>query len=43
MSESYARTACEWSDKIPGDCRPAADAILVAAAKAGAALEDLAG
>jgi len=42
MSESYARTICEWSDKLPEDCRPAADAILVAAARAGAALEDLA-
>ncbi|HYB14046.1 MAG TPA: DUF222 domain-containing protein [Streptosporangiaceae bacterium] len=41
VSESYARTICEWSDKIPEDCRPAADAILIAAAKAGAALEDL--
>jgi Domain of unknown function (DUF222) len=41
-SESYARTICQWSDKIPEDCRPAADAILIAAAKAGAALEDLA-
>ena len=43
MSESYARTACEWSDKLPVDCRDAADAILVAAATAGAALADLAG
>jgi len=43
VSESYARTICEWSDKLPGDCRPAADAILIAAARAGAALEDLAG
>ena len=42
MSESHARTICQWSDKIPEDCRPAADAILVAAAKAGATLEDLA-
>jgi hypothetical protein len=42
VSESYARTICQWSDKLPEDCRPAADAILVAAAKAGAALEDLA-
>jgi hypothetical protein len=42
VSESYARTICQWSDKIPEDCRPAADAILVAAARAGAALEDLA-
>ena len=43
VSESYARTICEWSDKLPEDCRPAADAILIAAARAGAALEDLAG
>jgi Domain of unknown function (DUF222)/HNH endonuclease len=42
MSESYARTACEWSDKLPGDCRDAADAILVAAALAGADLAGLA-
>jgi hypothetical protein len=42
VSESYARTICEWSDRLPEDCRPVADAILVAAAKAGAALEDLA-
>jgi hypothetical protein len=42
VSESYARTICEWSDKLPEDCRPAADAILIAAAKAGAELEDLA-
>jgi hypothetical protein len=42
MSESYARTACEWSDKLPGDCRDAADAILVAAALAGADLTGLA-
>src|SRR5580704_11717963 len=37
VSESYARTICEWSDKVPEECRPAADAILIAAAKAGAA------
>ena len=43
MSESYARTICEWSDKLPEPCRDAADAILVAAATAGAALADLAG
>jgi Domain of unknown function (DUF222) len=42
MSESYARTACEWSDKLPVDCRDAADAILVAAALAGADLSGLA-
>jgi hypothetical protein len=42
VSESYARTICEWSDKVPEECRPAADAILIAAATAGAELEDLA-
>ena len=41
VSESYARKICEWSDKLPADCRDAADAILVAAAKAGADLTDL--
>ena len=29
MSESYARTICEWTDRLPEDCRPAADAILL--------------
>jgi hypothetical protein len=43
MSESYARTICEWSDRLPEHCRDAADAILVAAARAGAAQQDLAG
>jgi len=43
VSESYARTICQWSDKLPQTCRDAADAILVAAARAGAALADLAG
>ena len=41
VSESYARKICEWSDKLPADCRDAADAILVAAAKAGADLTGL--
>ncbi len=41
ISESYARKICEWSGKLPPDCRDAADAILVAAAKAGADLTDL--
>jgi Domain of unknown function (DUF222) len=41
VSESYARKICEWSDKLPADCRDAADAILVTAAQAGAHLEDL--
>jgi Domain of unknown function (DUF222) len=41
VSESYARKICEWSGKLPPDCRDAADAILVAAAQAGADLADL--
>ena len=41
MSESYARKICEWSDKLPPDCRAAADAILVAAAQGGADLTGL--
>ena len=43
MSESFARTICAWTDKLPEDCREAADAILVAAARAGMDLRDLAG
>jgi len=43
MSESYGRTICTWTDKLPGDCRPAADAILVTAARAGMDLRELAG
>jgi len=42
VSESYARKICGWSDKLPADCRDAADAILVAAAQGGAYLADLA-
>jgi hypothetical protein len=42
ISESAGRKICEWTGKLPGDCQDAADAILVAAALAGAALEDLA-
>ena len=30
LSESYARTICTWTDKLPEDCRPDADAILLA-------------
>src|ERR1700716_2147876 len=41
-SESVARTLCGWTDKLPQDCRDAADAILVAAARAGADLRGLA-
>ena len=42
LSESMARTICQWTDKLPADCRDAADEILVAAARAGARKEDLA-
>ncbi|MGH3194729.1 MAG: DUF222 domain-containing protein [Streptosporangiaceae bacterium] len=42
LSESYARTVCTWTDKLPGECRPDADAILLAAAGAGMDLPDLA-
>ena len=42
ISESYARTIAKWTDKLPEDCRPAADAILLAAAKSGMDLRDLA-
>ncbi len=43
LSESVARTICAWTDKLPQDCREAADAILVAAAKGGGDVRDLAG
>ncbi|HEY1322065.1 MAG TPA: DUF222 domain-containing protein [Streptosporangiaceae bacterium] len=43
LSESIGRTICGWTDKLPEDCRPAADAILLSAAKAGMDLRDLAG
>src|SRR5580700_12065378 len=43
MSESFARMICLWTDKLPEDCRQAADAILLTAAKAGADLRDLTG
>jgi Domain of unknown function (DUF222) len=42
LTESMARTICGWTSKLPWDCRPAADEILIAAAKAGAHREDLA-
>ena len=42
VSESYARTICGWTAKLPAECRPAADEILIAAAKAGADLRALA-
>jgi hypothetical protein len=43
LSESYGRAICTWTDKLPGDCREAADAILLSAARAGMDLRDLAG
>ena len=42
MSESYARTICSWTDKLPEDCRADADAILLGAAGRGMDLRDLA-
>jgi hypothetical protein len=42
LSEPVARAICGWTDKLPEDCRLAADAILIVAAKTGAKLEDLA-
>src|SRR5208282_1606466 len=43
MPESFARTICGWTGKLPEDCRPDADAILLLAARSGADLRDLAG
>ena len=43
LTESMARTICGWTDKVPQECREAADDILIAAARAGARKEDLAG
>ena len=43
LTDSMARTLCGWTDKLPCECRLAADDILLAAARAGARKEDLAG
>ena len=43
LTESMARLICGWTDKLPADCRDAADGILVTAAGAGARPGDLAG
>ena len=43
MTESVARTICQWTDKLPEECRPDADEILLTAARSGADLRDLAG
>ena len=43
MSESFARTICTWTDKLPEECREDADEILLTAAGTGMGLRDLAG
>jgi hypothetical protein len=43
LTESVARTICGWTGKLPAGCRETADEILIAAARAGARKEDLAG
>ena len=42
LTDSMARALCGWTDKLPCECRLAADDILLAAARAGARKEDLA-
>ena len=43
VSESFARTICQWTDKLPENCRESADTILVGAAQAGMDMRDLTG
>jgi Domain of unknown function (DUF222) len=43
ISESWARQLCDWTDLLPVAARGDADLILLAAAAAGARLDDLAG
>ena len=43
ITESVARTVCGWTDKLPQDCRAAADEILLGAARSGMDVRDLAG
>ncbi len=43
LSESAARTLCCWTDRLPAECRATADEVLVAAARGGLGLSDLAG
>jgi hypothetical protein len=43
LPESVARIVCQWTSRLPEDCRDAADDKLVAAALAGMSLQDLAG
>ena len=42
LSESYAKTICTWTDRLPQDSRATADEILLAAAAKGMELPDLA-
>ena len=42
LSESWARTLCQWTDRLPDDCQAPADEILLAAARAGVDLAGLA-
>jgi len=42
ISESFARVICSWTARLPGDCRPAAEEILLAAAARGLDLAGLA-
>jgi len=42
MSESYARTVCTWTDKLPADERAEAGQVLADAARTGLGLRDLA-
>jgi hypothetical protein len=42
ISESFARTVCIWTDKLPSASRDTADGILMGAAKSGLGLRDLA-
>jgi Domain of unknown function (DUF222) len=43
LSASWAQAICGWTERLPGDNRDGADAILAAAAAGGAELADLAG
>jgi len=43
ISESHARVICSWTARLPEDCRPAAEEILLAAAARGLDLAGLAG
>jgi hypothetical protein len=43
LSPSWARHLCEWTDRLPEDCRADADEILAGAARGGADLAGLAG